>query len=373
LAEARAANLVRHEGVVTVLDDGEDADGRPFLVMELLHGETLATRLMRDGPQPAIDVIAWGVSVLEILAAAHERNVIHRDVKPSNIFVTQRGEIKLLDFGVARILSDAADAEWVTREGASIGTPAFMAPEQAAGATSEIGPVTDVWGCGATLFQLLTGRPVHGAENEGHQLASAATMAAPPVAAFCPQLPTALGRVVDRALHFRASDRWPSALAMRQALVPAREQALLAGSASLDTLTEEGEAVVGSAPIAARRRRLIAPSVTVLALLLGCAAFFNRRAASSDASAVVPTPSVLPARSPSATLPASASAVPGNSAVPFGTTSPEPSGAPLDKQRRAAPHAVKSLASPKPPPSTTKPVVEVDEATRVEAVLDRRK
>jgi len=246
LAEARAANLVRHDGVVVVRDDGEDSDGSMFLVMDLLSGETLSSRLVREGPLPVRDVIEWGIAILDILAAAHERRVVHRDVKPSNIFLTDRGVVKLLDFGVARILDDAGALP--TAAGVALGTPAFMSPEQAAGASEEVAPATDVWGCGATLFQLLTGRAVHSTEPGGAQITSAATMAAPPVGAFCLNLPAAVGRVIDRSLSFRVADRWPSATSMRQALLQARDAIDLAQAESHDftTLSEEGVAVLGS-------------------------------------------------------------------------------------------------------------------------------
>lgn len=250
LAEGYAANLVRHDGAVKVLDDGETDEGGAYLVMELLEGETLAARLLRDGPLPPAQVLEWGVAVLEILASAHEHHVVHRDVKPSNIFITRRGQVKLLDFGIARISVDSADDEWATQQGVALGTPAFMAPEQAMGSLAEIGAATDVWGVGATLFQLLTGRPVQETKNEASSAEAALT--APPVRAFAPNVAPELAKVVDRALNLRASARWPTARAMIRALELAREVPINPNVASAETLTEEA-VIVPPSPLVSRQ------------------------------------------------------------------------------------------------------------------------
>ena len=121
-------------------------------------------------------------------------------------------------------MSGGSAGDSLTKHGIAVGTPAFMAPEQAAGATNEIGPATDIWGLGATLFQLLTGRPVHDVTTEAAGVESAATTAAPPIRAFAPGLPPQLAKVIDRALSFNASDRWPSASSLQRALVLARDQ-----------------------------------------------------------------------------------------------------------------------------------------------------
>jgi hypothetical protein len=237
LAEGYAANLVRHDGAVKILDEGETEDGGAYLVMELLEGETLAARLLRDGPLPVDRVRAWAIAVLDILASAHEHHVVHRDVKPSNIFVTHRGQVKLLDFGIARISVDSSGDEQLTQQDVALGTPAFMAPEQAAGRTAEMGAATDVWGVGATMFQLLTGRPVHDPKSAGSS--SEVYLAAPPVRAFAPNLSPELAKVVDRALSLRPSDRWPTARAMIRALELAAEPVVDTNAGEGETLTEK--------------------------------------------------------------------------------------------------------------------------------------
>ena len=316
LAEGYAANRVRHDGAVNVLDDGETADGGAYLVMELLKGETLAGRLLRNGPLPSNEVVGWGLAVLEVLASAHAHNVEHRDVKPSNIFITDRGQVKLLDFGIARILDSSARDDLATQQGVALGTPAFMAPEQAAGTPHEVGAPTDVWGVGATMFQLLTGRPVH-----GPSATPAVISAAPPVRAFAPNVPQEIAKVIDRALNLRSSDRWPTARSMIDALELARDTALKPIAVDADTLTEEG-IVLPKAGLA-RPRILTLLVLGGLALTSGGAFFWiagPRRASASNEVADVPVPSsrqvpavlvtAAPAEPPEADPPHAISGVP---------------------------------------------------------------
>src|SRR5262249_11558753 len=130
LREARAAAAIKHDHVVTIYQVGEDR-GVPFLAMELLEGEALEERLRREGRLPVAEVLRLGREIAEGLAAAHERGLTPRDIKPANVWLEgARGRAKLLDFGLARAASDGAQ---LTQQGAVVGTPAFMAPEQAAG------------------------------------------------------------------------------------------------------------------------------------------------------------------------------------------------------------------------------------------------
>ena len=189
-----------------------------FLVMELLEGEALDARLKRKGWRlPAAEVLGIGFTVLDVLAAAHAKGVVHRDIKPDNIFVTRSAEIKVLDFGIARTL-DTPAGMGRTRNGALFGTLGFMAPEQALGRTAEIDHRTDLWSLGATMFTLLTGRLVHEAPTANEQLVFAATRPAPPLASVMPELDPGLAQLIDRALAFSPADRWPSAADMQLAL-----------------------------------------------------------------------------------------------------------------------------------------------------------
>lgn len=156
LSEARTAAAVRHPSVVDVLDMGMHA-GSPYLVMELLEGCSLDAVLDQKQPLRLEQVLSWLFPVMGALASLHEAGIVHRDVKPSNIFLSQSGRgrptvtPKLLDFGLARALSDAR----LTRSGVVLGTPLYMAPEHAAGA--QVGPPADVWSMGVVLFECATG------------------------------------------------------------------------------------------------------------------------------------------------------------------------------------------------------------------------
>jgi class 3 adenylate cyclase/tetratricopeptide (TPR) repeat protein len=240
--EGYVANAVNHPGVVRVLDDDETEDGAAFLVMELLEGETADARARRLGGRlPVEDVVMMADGLLDVIAAAHACGIVHRDVKPENVFLTKDNVVKVLDFGIARLraasLGEDMDPQVAgalphlrTRTGVTIGTPAFMPPEQALGRTEEVDALSDVWAVGATMFALAAGRIVHDARTHMEVVIAAATAQAKSLGAVAPDLPKALVDVVDRALAFKKEERWPSARAMQAALrqavpQPARAQA----------------------------------------------------------------------------------------------------------------------------------------------------
>ncbi|MGO8994926.1 MAG: protein kinase domain-containing protein [Polyangiaceae bacterium] len=216
--EALAANRIDHPGVVRVLDDDVAEDGCAFLVMPLLSGETLQARWERLGRRlPERETLIVGLAVLDALAAAHAQGIVHRDIKPGNLFITQDGDVRILDFGVARLLEQSETAA-ATRAGHAIGTPAFMPPEQALGRIHEIDGQCDLWAVGATLFTCLSGNYVHGAHTANELLIYAATRPAPPLLSAVPEADVRLGAVIDRALAFHKRDRWESAELMRSEL-----------------------------------------------------------------------------------------------------------------------------------------------------------
>ena len=163
--EARAASALNHPHICTIYDVGQapEADGRPYLVMELLRGATLYDS-MAAGPLPLQTVINLGVQVADALDAAHRAGIIHRDLKPANVFVTARGDAKLLDFGLAAVIAGAADASStggdaggpLTSFGTAVGTVLYMSPEQALG--DPLDPRTDIFSLGLVLYEMLTGR-----------------------------------------------------------------------------------------------------------------------------------------------------------------------------------------------------------------------
>jgi len=216
--EAYAANAVEHPSAAQVMDNDVTDDGIPFLVMELLRGEPLDVRVKRlGGKLPIPEVARLVAELLDGLASAHQKGIIHRDIKPQNLFVLENGNLKILDFGIARLGATAGD-ENATQLGSVLGTPGFMAPEQARGRTDLVDAQTDLWAVGATMFFLLSGKPVHVGGTLNERLAAAMTQRARSLAEVAPDLPEAIVTVVDRALAFEKEARWESAAEMRRAL-----------------------------------------------------------------------------------------------------------------------------------------------------------
>ncbi len=217
--EGYVGNAVGHPGVARVIDDDVADDGSAFLVMDLLEGETSAARAARLGGRlPPQDVAAIGDAVLDVLAAAHDHGIVHRDIKPDNVFLTQDGRVIVLDFGIARVRDVTGIGDTGTRTGTMMGTPAFMPPEQARGRANEMDATSDVWALGSTLFYLLSGRVVHEAETANEQLVAAATLPAVSLSRVAPDVPTPLCEVVDTALSFTKEGRFHDARAMQAAL-----------------------------------------------------------------------------------------------------------------------------------------------------------
>ncbi len=224
LREGYVANAVGHPGVVAVLDDDVADDGSAFLVMELLDGNTVDALGARPGSRmPLREVLGIAHQLLDVLDAAHTKTIVHRDVKPANLFVLTDGQLKVLDFGLAR-LRDATTGLNTTRTGETMGTPAFMPPEQARGDVSAIDPRTDIWAAGATIFTALSGRLVHEGENARQVLVRAATTPARSLSSVIPNAPASVVQLLSKALEFEKADRWDSAAAMREAVVRAHEE-----------------------------------------------------------------------------------------------------------------------------------------------------
>lgn len=223
LREGYVANRIDHPGAVTIHDDDQLEDGSVFLVMELLRGMSLEARLRERTTLPSGEVILIAHRVLDVLAAAHARNIVHRDIKPANVFLTVDGDVKVLDFGLARIRERTFNGS-LTRTGVVMGTASFMPPEQARAKRELIDHRTDVWAVGATMFRALTGRYVHEGGTVNERFIAAMSQHAPSLARVAPHLPDAIVAVVDRALLFQNRDRWPSAEAMQQALADAYQR-----------------------------------------------------------------------------------------------------------------------------------------------------
>ena len=246
LREGYVANKVGHPGAVSAIDDGIDDDGSVYLVMELLNGQSLAQRLDGAGGRlPPREVLTIADGLLDVLAAAHLQNVVHRDLKPDNVFLTDDGTVKVLDFGVARVLDARGEAK--TRTGVVMGTPEYMPQEQARGRSELIDGRTDLWAVGAIMWRLLSGRYVHVADTQNEVLLLAMTEPPKPLAEIMPDASPKIAAIVDRALAYEPKDRYSDAESMREAVKEAMAS-LDVQDAKATRVTSPSSPKAGSAP-----------------------------------------------------------------------------------------------------------------------------
>ncbi len=218
LREGYVANQIEHRGAMQILDDDTAEDGSPFLVMELLLGESMDKWMRRPEGYPAItDVLAIADQVLDVLGAFHARGIIHRDIKPGNLFVTTTGVIKVLDFGLARV-RDLQMQGVPTASGTVLGTASYMSPEQAQGKVDSMDARTDLFSMGAVMFLALSGRVVHKGRTPMDRLMSAMQTPVEPLRTVAPDVPVPVCAVVDRALEFDKNHRYADAAEMRAAV-----------------------------------------------------------------------------------------------------------------------------------------------------------
>jgi eukaryotic-like serine/threonine-protein kinase len=254
--EAQAAARLAHPGIVSVFEYGEDGDTR-FIAMEYVRGTPLLAGLCKPEGLPVDDVLCLMVQLLAALQAAHEQGVWHRDIKPANLLVTPAGRLKVADFGIARI-----DAVALTHDAGVMGSPGYMAPECYRG--TGVDQRADVYAAGVLLYELLAGvRPFRGPPDivMYKTLNLPAPVLARPDAPLCTEL-TRFEHVVQRALAKSPDERWPTAQAMREALVLAAERpvpnALSAQAMRLLGAAEAGEAAATASSVRSPSR---APSV----------------------------------------------------------------------------------------------------------------
>jgi serine/threonine-protein kinase len=215
--EARAAAALSHPNVAGVFDYGEH-EGEAYIVMELVEGENLAERLAREGPLPWPQALAIAEQVARALADAHAHGLVHRDVKPANILLSQGLDatvVKVTDFGIAR----AEAAVTLTGTGAVLGSAAYVAPEQASG--SQVGPAADLYGLGCVLFEMVTGRPPYRGQSAVALATQHVSGPVPNPRQLRPELPGAVAAITLRALQKVPADRFDSASAMAEALAGA--------------------------------------------------------------------------------------------------------------------------------------------------------
>ena len=248
--EAKAVNHIDHPGLVRIFDFGSLPNGSPYLVMELLSGETLAARLQARSRLSEPEALAIIGQLASILEAAHQRGIVHRDVKPSNIMLVPdpaaaRGErVKLLDFGVAKITSGSlAGAVAATQAGLPSGTPLYMAPEQCEGLPSIDGKA-DIYALGVILFELLAGRPPFEAETPLALLNMHVRREPPPLRRLNPGVSEGTSRLVGTMLSKDKASR-PSAAQLKDACGPAHAAPADAPQRALPT--RQGRRVAGVA------------------------------------------------------------------------------------------------------------------------------
>src|SRR5438309_4470694 len=274
--EAEAASALNHPHICTIYDIGEH-DGRPFIVMEKLEGQTLAT-LITSKPMPLDRILTIGSEVAEALAAAHEAGIIHRDIKPANIFVTKRGDAKLLDVGLARLdagdasaTPDSATDEHLTKPGTTIGTIAYMSPEQARG--EAVDARSDLFSLGAVLYEMATGvRPFRGATST--LIADAIVNGdVPPPSQINAEVPHDLDQVILSALEKDRELRVQSAGELRAALLRLRRD------------TSSAKSVV---PVRPKTKRVWPPIAAAAVIAIAIAAFWYTKGRHETTAGVVP-------------------------------------------------------------------------------------
>ena len=298
--EARAASAVASPHIVRVIDFGSD-DGQPYIVMELLRGEDLGTRLARLRTVPIAEALHVVAQVLRGLAQAHAAGIVHRDLKPDNVLlVPHEGDplfAKLVDFGISKIARLEGRASLaITQKGIVLGTPLFMSPEQAE-AAPDIDARSDLYSVGAILFECLAGRPPHVGETEDQILSRIRTADAPDLRTVATDIPEPVARLVSTALQRDRAARFQTAAEMLASLEEIAEAVPYVPAPPPPAL----EPARSSAPSAPRRSRSRVPVVVaaVLATVSGVvvtvlvAGALRRPPSSVPAVASAPAPAVV--------------------------------------------------------------------------------
>jgi eukaryotic-like serine/threonine-protein kinase len=263
--EAKALGKLTHPNVVPVYEVGEE-DGVPYFSMEHVAGGSLAERVRGGQRVPADEAAALIAAVAAGVDQAHKAGVLHRDLKPANILLAADGTPKVADFGLAKLL-DRDDGPTYT--GAAVGTPSYMAPEQVHGPAADLGPPTDVYGLGATLYHLLTGRPPFRDDTPMGTAVRVLSEEPAPPRAVCPDLCPVLDAIVRKAMAKAPADRYPTAAALATDLTAWRAD----GPTVARPLTRRERAARW-----ARRHRMKLAAAVLLPLLLGAAAIARREA-----------------------------------------------------------------------------------------------
>jgi serine/threonine-protein kinase len=300
--EARIVNEIRHENIVDIFDFGTEKDGTPYFVMELLEGEAISSRLKKERPFPENLVLDVGVQVAQALAAVHRMGVVHRDLKPDNIFLVERAKrqnfVKLLDFGIAKVMEGGAE-DHLTRTGTILGTPVYMAPEQIKGRS--VDQRTDVYSLGAILYELATGRPPFMAGDGGVlRLLSQHLMEDPePPRRLNPNIGGRTEEAIMRCLRKEAGERFNTMSELAAALERGERAATHPALTSFTAAEIPVPALTMAAGAAMAPKKsntpLIAGGVAVVLLGGGIAAYLATRPPAVPTGPITPAPVVAAA------------------------------------------------------------------------------
>jgi serine/threonine protein kinase len=328
LREARSAAKIKNEHVARVIDVGALADGAPFMVMEYLEGRDLAAWLTHRGPMSVECAVDFVIQALEGVAEAHALNIVHRDLKPANLFCIPRPDgpstIKVLDFGISKVIHPELDSQPITRTRDLLGSPLYMSPEQMQRAR-DVDSRSDIWSIGIILFELMTGQPPFLGETSMELAIKAATEPTPSMRSRDPRIPALLEAVVSKCLEKDPRRRYENVAELAVALAPFaspegsrgavdRINAVIRASrvtnpAAMSQMSDTREPTWGPvgpngmvAPLghtADRRRSRGAPTYAVIGVVLLCvgigvAAFVRRSSREPSWSSAAPLESAPP-------------------------------------------------------------------------------
>ncbi len=338
--EARACTALVHPNIVRVFECAQTEDGLPYLVMELLEGVPLGAYMRGGARVPVAQAVPILQGILAGLAAAHANAIVHRDLKPDNVFLTRdpagRFVVKLLDFGIAKVMDVAGGMGTLTRTGMLLGTPAYMSPEQARNAR-DVDQRADLWSAGVLFYEMLAGRGVFPAPTELARLAALLTTEPPPIERVDPTL-APLGPFLQRALKKDRDERFSSAVDMARALSAAMAGGL--GRSDPPPLS----ATLSSPAEAPPRARSVRPPAVAPASPANASEL--DRASPSAPRGTLATPAVQPVTDPApqvAIVIPTDPKLPSNLPTAFGETLGSKPPRPLRVTRGAAPGIVAAL------------------------------
>lgn len=250
--EAQAVNEIGHPNIIKIMDLDTLEDGRPYILMEYMEGQTLRHRMTSKSGMSASEVREILCQVLDALEAAHQSGFVHRDLKPENIYVTNRGQVKLLDFGIAKLTDDTSSAT-ATQTGALLGTPLYLSPEQARGDSAQITPQTDLYAFGIVLYEIYTGGLPFDASNVVNLIVAHLQQEPVPPRRRNPRITQTLETLILKCLRKNHADRPQSAALLRHELISVHDEFVIAGQPTKlppptsDNSTPERESLLESA------------------------------------------------------------------------------------------------------------------------------